>query len=83
MNADLVLSLERMTIAEKMDVIDRIMDDLSRNSSSVPVIEWHGDMLKRRAEALTNGEDRFISLEESEERIRRQTGRGIPQLGNR
>ncbi len=31
MNAELVLPLERVTIAEKMDVIYAIMDDLSRN----------------------------------------------------
>ena len=75
MNAELVLPLETMTFAEKMDVIDRIMDDLSRNSTAVPVIGWHGDMLKQRAEDLKNGTDRFISIEEAEVRIREKTGR--------
>ena len=75
MNAELALPLESMTIAEKMDVIDRIMDDLSRNSASVPVIEWHGDLLAQRAENLKNGTDRFISLDEAEARIREKTGR--------
>lgn len=75
MNAELVLPLERMTFAEKMDVIDRIMGDLSQNPSSVPVIEWHGDMLKQRAEDIKNGTDRFITLEEAEARIREKTGR--------
>lgn len=76
MNAKLVLPLERMTVAEKMDVIDGIMDDLSRNSTSVPVIDWHGEMLKQRAESLKNGSDRFISFEEAEVQIRQKTGRG-------
>lgn len=75
MNAELVLPLETMTVAEKMDVIDRIMDDLSRNSSTVPVIEWHGDLLKQREENILNGSDRYISLEEAEERIKARTGR--------
>ena len=75
MNAELVLPLETMTFAEKMDVIDRIMDDLSRNSASVPVIEWHGEMLKHRAENLKNGTDSFLTLEEAEARIREKTGR--------
>ncbi len=75
MNAELVLPLESMTIAEKMDVIDRIMNDLSRNSSAVPVIEWHGEMLKQRLENLKNGTDRFITLDEAEARIREKTGR--------
>jgi hypothetical protein len=75
MNPELVLPLEKMTVAEKIDVIERIMDDLSRNSSSVPVIEWHGEMLKRRSDDLLNGTDRLITLAEAETRIRKKTGR--------
>ncbi|MGD9564296.1 MAG: addiction module protein [Pyrinomonadaceae bacterium] len=75
MNTELVLPLEEMTVAEKMDVIDRIMADLSRNSGDVPAIEWHGEMLAKRAADLQNGTDRFISLDEAEVRIRQKTGR--------
>lgn len=75
MNGELVLPIESMTVAEKMDVIDRIMDDLSRNSAAVPAIEWHGDLLKRRAEAVERGEDAFMTLDEAEARIRQMTGR--------
>ena len=75
MNAELVLPIESMTVAEKMDVIDRIMNDLSRNSSAVPVIGWHADLLKERAEAIERGDDSFISLEEAVARIRQKTGR--------
>ena len=75
MNTELVLPLESMTVAEKMDVIDRVMDDLSRNSSAVPAIEWHEEMLAERTEGIANGTDRFISLDEAESRIRERTGR--------
>lgn len=75
MNVELVLPIESMTVAEKMDVIDRIMDDLSRNSSTVPVIEWHGELLKQRADAIERGEDGFMTLEEAGARIRQKTGR--------
>ncbi len=75
MNAGLVLPIESMTVAEKMDVIDRIMDDFSRNSSDVPVIGWHGDLLKKRVEAIEQGDDIFITLDEAEARVRQRTGR--------
>lgn len=75
MNSDLILPLEKMTVAEKLEVVDRIMDDLSRNPSSVPVIDWHGEVLKQRAENLANGADRFITVEGAEKRIREKTGR--------
>lgn len=69
MKTEIILPLETMTIAEKVDVIDRIMNDLSRNSSSVPVIEWHGNSLKEREQNLKNGTDRFMTIEDAEERI--------------
>ena len=75
MNAEIVLPIETMTVAEKMDVIDRIMADLSRNPSDVPVIEWHGDLLKKRAEAIEKGDDSFMTLDEAEARIRQKSGR--------
>jgi len=75
MHADVVLPLEEMTVAEKMDVLDRIMDDLSRNESAVPVIEWHGEVLAQREKDLENGDDRFITLDEAVDRIREKTGR--------
>jgi putative addiction module component (TIGR02574 family) len=70
MNTEVVLPLDRMTVAEKLEVIDRIMEDFSRNAEAVPSPAWHGEELKRREEALKNGTDRFISLEEAEKRIR-------------
>ena len=73
MNAEVVLPLERMTVAEKLEVIDRIMEDFSRTPASVPSPAWHGEELKRREEALKNGTDRFISLEEADRRIREKT----------
>lgn len=75
MNAEVVLPLDKMAVAEKLDVLDRIMDDLSRNSRSVPPIDWHADVLEERAKDLADKSDRFVSLEEAEERIREKTGR--------
>ncbi len=69
------LPLDTMTVGEKMDVIDRIMADLSRNASDAPAIEWHGDVLREREENLRGGSDRFISLENADKRIREKTGR--------
>lgn len=75
MQTDVVLPLEEMTVAEKMDVLDRIMDDLSRNDAAVPVIDWHGEVLAQRERALKTGEDQFITLDEAVDRIRKKTGR--------
>jgi hypothetical protein len=73
MNTEVVLPLDKMTVAEKLEVIDRIMDDFSRNADRLPSPEWHGEVLRQREEALRNGTDRFISLDEAEKRIREKT----------
>ncbi len=74
MNAEVILPLEKMTVVEKLEIIDRIMEDFSQNASAMPSPAWHGEELRRREEALENGTDRFISLEEAEKRIREKTG---------
>ena len=73
MNTEIELPLDKMTVAEKLEVIDRIMDDFSRNAANIPAPAWHGELLKQREEALKNGTDRLISLDEAEKRIREKT----------
>ena len=73
MNTEVVLPLDQMTVVEKLEVIDRIMEDFSRNAAAMPSPAWHGEELKRREKALKNGTDKFISLEEAEKRIREKT----------
>jgi hypothetical protein len=73
MKTEIVLPLDKMTVAEKLEIIDLIMDDFSRNAASIPSPAWHGDLLREREEALKNGTDSFISLEEAEQRIREKT----------
>ncbi len=63
-----------MTIAEKMEVIERIMADFAKRPDRLPSPEWHGRILAEREKALENGTDRFISLEEAEKRISERTG---------
>lgn len=58
MNDQLVLPIERMKIAERIDVI-----------------KCHGELLKKRAEAIERGDDTFMTLDEAAARIRQKTGR--------
>ncbi len=73
MNSEVVLPLEKMTVAEKLEVIERIMADFAKNADDFPSPAWHGEVLRKREEALKNGTDRFISLEGAKARIRERT----------
>ncbi len=64
-----------MTDDEEIGASDTLSEDVAPYGSAIPIIEWHGEMLKQRAENLRNGTDRFISLEEAKARICEKTGR--------
>ncbi|MGH9947435.1 MAG: addiction module protein [Pyrinomonadaceae bacterium] len=74
MNTEVVLPLESMTVAEKIDVIEKIMADFAKNPESYPSPEWHGRVLAEREQALKDGKDQFISLKEAKKLISERTG---------
>lgn len=73
MNAEVALPLEKMTVEEKLEVIELVWADLAKNPEDIPSPAWHQDFLKGREEAIANGTDRFIDLDEAERRINELT----------
>ena len=57
-NAD--IPIDDLTVVQKLDLMERLWIDLSRNPSDVPSPEWHGDVLAKRLEAVENGDVEFI-----------------------
>jgi hypothetical protein len=48
-----------MTVAEKLEVIDLVWNDLVNNSENVPSPEWHQQVLNVREEDIKSGKDKF------------------------
>lgn len=48
-----------MTIEEKLQIMETLWDDLSRNAPDLAAPHWHGDILAERQGALDRGEDQF------------------------
>lgn len=67
------LPLEQMTVEEKLQVMEAIWEDLSRNAQDLPPPAWHGEVLAQRQAALDAGEDGFEDWETAKEKIRRET----------
>jgi len=62
-----------MSVTEKLDTIELLWADVSRNPADIPSPEWHKEVLdecRRRAEA---GEERFIDWEAAKQEIIRRT----------
>jgi putative addiction module component (TIGR02574 family) len=65
--------IEEMTPSQKVELMEQLWESMSRRPEEVEPPEWHGELLKQREEAVRNGTDKFISLEEAEKRIREKT----------
>lgn len=50
-DAMISITLEKMSLAEKLEAMEALWADLSRTPADVPVPQWHRDVLKARLES--------------------------------
>jgi putative addiction module component (TIGR02574 family) len=65
------LPLSKLTLAQKLDLMEAIWDDLTRNEKALESPYWHEQVLRDREEALAAGKATVSSWEDSKERIKR------------
>jgi putative addiction module component (TIGR02574 family) len=66
-----ILPLDEMTVAEKLQAIEVLWDDLCRTPESLPTPDWHGEVLAAREQLLRDGKTKFLDFEEVRERLRK------------
>ena len=64
------LSIETLSISEKLLLMERLWEDLSRRPSDIPPPDWHGDVLAQRQTAVRKGQTSFVEWEAAKERLR-------------
>jgi len=64
------LPLESMSVAEKLALMERLWDDLSRRPENVPSPAWHGAVLAERIAAVTEGRTKCVRWEDAKRRLR-------------
>ncbi len=69
----MTLHLETMTIADKLQAMELIWDDLLRSAEQVPSPAWHGDVLRARKARVREGKAHYADWAEAKQRIREQT----------
>jgi hypothetical protein len=65
------LPLTQLTLPEKLDLMEAIWADLSRNEDQLESPGWHETILKDRNAAFVAGEATISDWEEAKKRIRR------------
>jgi putative addiction module component (TIGR02574 family) len=65
------LPLAKMTRAQKLDLIETLWDDISKDDEALESPNWHGEVLHDRQKALEAGKAPARDWEEAKERIKR------------
>ena len=64
------LPLNEMTVTEKLELMETLWADLSRNAESLESPEWHRDVLEEREKRINSGEAKFSDWEQAKAEIR-------------
>jgi hypothetical protein len=67
---NVTLPLESMTTAEKLDVMEAIWADLSRDEERVESPAWHAQVLREREAAVSDGRESPTDWAAAKKRLR-------------
>ena len=62
--------IERMSVAERLQLMEQLWEALCRNGEQVTSPEWHRDVLADRKARAQTGEAKFLTLEQLRARLR-------------
>lgn len=65
------LNISGLTLAQKLNLMETIWDDITKDESVLKSPVWHETVLKDRENALASGKASVSDWEEAKERIRR------------
>jgi hypothetical protein len=68
-----VMQIDQMTLEEKLLAMEALWDDLCRREASLPMLQWHKDLLDERERLVRDGKARFTDWETAKRRIAGQT----------
>ncbi len=66
------LPLDKMTVREKLRVMEEIWEDLSRDPGNVKSPDWHKQALKEREARIASGQAKFRDWEQAKKEIDRR-----------
>ncbi len=64
------LEIGKMTLEEKLRVMEALWASLSRNEQDIPSPAWHQRVLEEREQHLKSGQEKFVSWEDAKKELR-------------
>jgi len=71
MTVQTIPPIEEMTPAQRIELMEALWNSMSQDPRDNKPPEWHSYYLKDREEAIADGTDEFIELDEFETDLRR------------
>ncbi len=62
--------IERMSVAERLQVMEQLWEALCRDAGEMASPEWHRDVLADRKARAQRGEAKFLTLDQLRARLR-------------
>ncbi len=66
------LTISRLSLAQKLDLMETLWADLSRDEGKLESPAWHGVVLKEREEAYVAGKLKAADWEQAKKRIKKK-----------
>ncbi|GBE31367.1 putative addiction module component [bacterium BMS3Bbin05] len=63
-------TFEKMTIEEKLKLMEELWSDLLAHEGKIPFPQWHKDTLEEREKKIRNGQESILDWNQVKERIR-------------
>jgi hypothetical protein len=67
---EVTLPLDKMTVAEKLRVMELLWADLSRNDAQLESPAWHEEVLRDREVKIKSGAEKFMDWETAKKQLR-------------
>ena len=69
------VTISRLTLPQKLKLMEELWADLSQSPEQVPVPDWHVEVLAEREKLVLQGKAKFSDWSEAKKRLRRGKGR--------
>ena len=63
------VALDKMTVREKLQLLERLWEDLAQRPEDVPSPDWHGEVLAARIKAVREGRASFEDWDAAKRRL--------------
>lgn len=70
MTMEILLPLDQMSVADKLQAMEALWADLTRNAGVFDSPDWHADVLRERDQRIAGGQEQFVEWEQAKRELR-------------